>query len=139
MPYSGGFPVSSGLIFPRYVKHYLDHGFRGIADVHEVRNVGVPAFCVSHFQLSTYGHFLMEVLPKVLLARGLQRAGMKIPIAFPSDVGAASAIVAMLCGPDGLLQYESRRECLKLSAAVLPSMMTSSLVCMISSLPRSGC
>jgi capsular polysaccharide biosynthesis protein len=91
-----------------------------------VRNVGVPAFCVSHFQMGTYGHFLTEVLPKVLLARALQRAGLKIPIAFPSDAGAASTIVAMLCGPDGLLQYESRRECLSLSAAVLPSMMMAS-------------
>jgi O-antigen biosynthesis protein WbqL len=125
MPYKGGLPVTSEVVFPRYVEAYFDLGHRSIAPVIEARYVDVPVFCVSHFNMATYGHFLMEVLPKLLLVRALQRAGLKVPLAFPSDAGAVSTIVATLFEPDELLFYESRRESLTLRMAVLPSMMTS--------------
>lgn len=71
-PYRGGVPVTSERVYPKYVKRYFDGGFvQGFADVQGVREAGVPAFCISHFNMTTYGHFLMEVLPKVLLARSL--------------------------------------------------------------------
>jgi hypothetical protein len=125
-PYRYDVPLTDERIFPEYVKRYFDTGLvRGFADVQVVREVDVTAFCVSHFNMRTYGHFLLEIFPKVLLANELQRAGFKIPIIFPSDAGPISDIVKHLCESELLLSYESKREILRPSSVIMPSMMIS--------------
>ena len=125
-PYRDGLPVTSDRLFPDYVQRYFKDGLvRGFANVEEVREVDAPVFCVSHFNMRTYGHFLLEVLPKVLLVKELQQAGLKIPIVFPSDAGPIFNIVTQICGSDGVLPYESRREILRPQSVIFPSMMIS--------------
>jgi capsular polysaccharide biosynthesis protein len=126
-PYRDGVPLADECLFPEYIKRYFDNGLaREAIDVSGVREADGAVFCVSQFNMRTYGHFLLEVFPKILLVNEMQRAGFKIPLAFPSDAGPISSIVTHICKSGDLLPYESQREILRPSAVILPSLMISS-------------
>ena len=124
LPYENAALVFLQGVYPNYVKDYHEKGLLPTPiDVQQVRRVEEPTFCVSHFSMATYGHFLVEVLPKILLALELRDAGMPARIAFPSDAGAISEIVKAICPEQSLLMYESKAERLQLRVSLHPSLM----------------
>ena len=75
LPYKNAALLFLQGVLPDYVKDYHEKGLLPTPiDVQQVRRVEEPTFCVSHFSMATYGHFLVEVLPKILLALELRDA-----------------------------------------------------------------
>ena len=124
LPHSDDAPVLVPGVQPRYVGIHHELGLvpKPVA-ANRLRLVDEPAFCVSHFNMRIYGHFLVEVLPKILLALALRESGVAARIAFPSDAGRVSGIVKALCPAESLLLYESKTERIRLRASLHPSMM----------------
>lgn len=128
MPYKEGRAIVSERIQPSYARHFYTDGhielFR-YPETKSVRRVREPVFVVSHFNMRTYGHFLFEVLPKLLLVKRLHAAGWRFPLAFPRTQPAFTAIVRLVCPEVRLLGYADGRETLALSLALMPSQMVS--------------
>jgi capsular polysaccharide biosynthesis protein len=124
--YRDGAPIFAHGLYPDHVKTWHDKGVLGCLDVEHVVDHDEPAFCVTTFPLRTYGHFLLEMLPKILLALALQEGGRNARIAFPSDAGAATEIVKRICPPESLLLYESRKERLRLRTSLHPTLLMQS-------------
>ena len=72
--------------------------------------------------MGVYGHFLLEVLPKLLLARELWRLGFRVRVAFPTDAPPVSAIVEQFLDDDQLITYEWKSERLRAPLAIFPSL-----------------
>jgi O-antigen biosynthesis protein WbqL len=126
LAYKNGAPVCIIDIYPDYIARYHAAGLVPPArSVDGLRIVEEPAFCVSHFNMTIYGHFLLEVLPKVLLARALQDQGFPARIVFPADAGPITEIVRTLCPEESLLLYESAQERLALRRSLHPGIMFS--------------
>lgn len=130
MPYLDGIAITSDRVYPSYVASYYENprlleqfAFPTVA---VERQITESAFCLTHFNMMTYGHFLLEVLPKLLLAARLRTRGVDAKVAFPATVkrGIAEALLEVV-GPEALVLYQPRREGLRLSRALLPSLMTS--------------
>lgn len=124
----GTTPILGFDLYPDYVKRWYDEGHIkrfGFPTTEYYWTEHEPAFVVSNFNMATYGHFLLEVLPKLLLAKALRRAGNAAKIAFPGDVAWATQIVKTICEPSELVTYESKKEMLRLRAALLPTRLTS--------------
>jgi glycosyl transferase family 61 len=126
MAYRGDQAICDSLLFPRYLASFYEvaiaEDYFAFPQVDDMRSIDEPVFCVSHLNMRTYGHFLLEVLPKLLLARELWRLGFRIRVAFPSDAPPVSAIVEMLLDGDQLLTYESESERLRAPIAIFPSL-----------------
>jgi Glycosyltransferase 61 len=126
MGYQGDQPICDPALFPPYVaKSYEDkivEAYYGFPQVDDVRSIDEPVFCVSQFSMGVYGHFLLEVLPKLLLARELWRLGFRVRVAFPTDAPPVSAIVEQFLDDDQLITYESRSERLRAPLAIFPSL-----------------
>jgi Glycosyltransferase 61 len=118
--------ICDSALFPPYVAKFYEDGvvedYFGFPQVDDVRSIDEPVFCLSHFNMRTYGHFLLEVLPKLLLARELWRLGFRVRVAFPTDAPPVSAIVELLLDGDQLLPYESKSERLRAPVAIFPSL-----------------
>ncbi len=126
MGYRDDQPIYDSALFPPYVaKSYQDGIVEDRFDfpqVDDVRSIDEPVFCLSHFNMRTYGHFLLEVLPKLLLARELWQLGFRVRVAFPTDAPPVSAIVELLLDGDQLMTYESKSERLRAPLAIFPSL-----------------
>jgi O-antigen biosynthesis protein WbqL len=85
-------------IFPTYVKAYTDNGMAPIygrtgettdgllARASELESITLPAcYTFIHFNL-VYGHFLLEMAPKLLLIKELYEKGERFPIVLPSAI-----------------------------------------------------
>lgn len=128
MPYKKGGAIVSEQIHPSYVRRFYVEGhidLFGYPEATRARRVRRPVFVVSHFNMRTYGHFLYEVLPKLLLVKRLHASGWRFPIAFPKSQPAYTAIVRRICPEVPILGYDDGREKLLLSLALMPSQMTS--------------
>jgi O-antigen biosynthesis protein WbqL len=113
-----------------YVPEYLEtglgaFGFTFATEVPLVRDAAGPVFVVSHFNMSTYGHFLLEVLPKVLLSRHLIEQGRDIKVAFPATAAYVSEIVREIVPAEQLVEYDSRNVRLRCGSAYFPSFLMS--------------
>lgn len=125
MPHTANGPICDTDVYRPYVARYFaNRPADRFPAVDRLRCIDEPVFVISHFNMSTYGHFLLEVLPKLLLARALRRSGMPIRIAFPDDAPRVPALNS-ICAADDLVTYASRRERLRMPLAWLPTQMTS--------------
>jgi capsular polysaccharide biosynthesis protein len=89
----------------------------------EIIEVDVPVGVVLHPNL-VYGHFLLEMLPRLLLLAHLRTLGHAFAVAVPSDAPEwTRAFVALLFGPDETLSYHSKRQRVRAPCFILPSMM----------------
>jgi capsular polysaccharide biosynthesis protein len=128
-PYKYRKPIASDRIFPAYVADYAAQNSNAPAAQPETRGVphtiDDPVFCVTHFNVGVYGHFLMEVLPKVVLAQRMIADGLPAKIAFPVNLpeGIVQAVTAI--GSSNLVLYDASRTTLKLRLALLPSNVAS--------------
>ena len=126
LPYQDGEMIFVPGVHPKYVQIYYEKGALGLAtDATPIRYVEAPTFFVTSFVTSIYGHFLLEGLPKILLAMALRERGVNARVAFPSDAGAVTQIVRSICPEDSLLLYESAKERLRLRLSLHPSLMAS--------------
>jgi capsular polysaccharide biosynthesis protein len=124
LPYKDGAVVFVPGVHQNYIKAYYDKGVLGLAsEAPSVRTIEAPTFFVTSFVSATYGHFLLEVLPKILLALALRERGIDARIAFPSDIGPVSDIVKSICPQESLLLYESAKERLVLRRSLHPSLL----------------
>ena len=125
-PHTEQGPICDTDVYPAYVGRFFAKGLvNRFPAVDRLRCIDEPVFVISHFNMETYGHFLLEVLPKLLLARALRRSGMPLRIAFPDDARRISALVNSICAADDLVTYASKRERLRVPLAWLPTRMTS--------------
>jgi capsular polysaccharide biosynthesis protein len=126
MVYRGDQPICDSALFPPYLAKFYEaviaEDYFAFPQVDDVRSIDEPVFCVSHLNMRTYGHFLLEVLPKLLLARELWRLGFRVRVAFPTDAPPVSAIVELLLDGDQLMTYESKSERLRAPLAIFPSL-----------------
>lgn len=126
MAHKDGAPACVADIYPDYIAQYHAAGYLpSVADVERLRVVEEPAFCVSHFNMRIYGHFLLEVLPKLLLARSLQEKGFPARIVFPANAGPVTDVTRSICPEGSLLLYQSAQERLALRRSLHPGVMFS--------------
>lgn len=110
-------------IQPNYVRDYCEKGLLAPPLPGEIEEVSEPVFCVTTFTLPTYGHFLLETVPKLMLALHLREIGVAARIAFPSNAGLITEIAKAICPPDSLLLYDSARVSLRLNVSLHPSLL----------------
>lgn len=128
MPYLDDAVVADPPIKPAYMRQYYETGLIdafGYPKVNRVRRVRSPAFVVSHFNMRTYGHFLLEVLPKLFLVRELYSMGLRFPVVLPASLQTYIKIAMAACPNVRWLIYDDRRERLHLSTALLPTVLSS--------------
>jgi O-antigen biosynthesis protein WbqL len=129
MPYLNDRVIWTTDIYPSYVRDFYSNGnirAYGYPDTKKVRPVKHPTFVISHFNMRTYGHFLLEVLPKLMLIKELYASGLRYPIAFPASQPTFLGIVRAAFPEAKLLIYNDRKERLGLKLALLPSLPISS-------------
>jgi O-antigen biosynthesis protein WbqL len=124
-PHHDGRPIADERIYPSYVAQwyankFVDEGRYRLTPAPEMAGPS-PAFVVSHFNMNVYGHFLLEVLPKLLVARELQRAGIRAPVILPSSQMWLARIAAWVVGSSGILFYQDPKHRLRIAQALLPS------------------
>lgn len=115
-------------VYPAYVGEFYESGgidAFGYPVVVRRRRVSRPAYVVTHFNMRTYGHFLLEVLPKLLVIERLYALGQRWPVVFPASMRPLRAIVRAACPRLELLIYDDRRETLALPLALLPTLTLS--------------
>jgi hypothetical protein len=111
-----------------YVEDYIaqgleTYGFKFSTTAEYVVESPEPLFIVSHFNMSTYGHFLLEVLPKILLARELRSQGHPARIAFPSTAAYVSDLVLQVFPESDFCLVDSETTWLRTKKAYLPTML----------------
>jgi glycosyltransferase involved in cell wall biosynthesis len=125
MPYQGSAPITDQRLYPRYVADFYKHKWLDrfhFPAVEAVRTIDEPVFCVTHFNMTTYGHFLLEVLPKIIVGTNLLRSGrVQAKIAFPANCDMLLPIVKTICSDEEILTYDDSREKLKVPLALIPS------------------
>ena len=125
MPYAAGVPITDTRLYPTYVAHYYAEDLIrtfSFPTVDTVRVLDEPIFCITHFNMLTYGHFLLEVLPKLLVCKRLRATGRAKPrIAFPVNNLLWKSIVQTVCSPEELVPYDDSRERLRVPVAMIPS------------------
>ncbi len=114
--------------YPAYVRSFYEGGaidLFGYPSVRKRRRVRRPVYVVTHFNMRTYGHFLLEVLPKLLLVERLYTMGQAHPVAFPRSQPGLLAIAQAACPGVDWLIYDDAKEVLELPLALLPTMTMS--------------
>lgn len=128
MPYQDDAPLTDSRIYPSYVDYYYAQNLLerfGFPRVAQSRSLNEPVFCVTHFNMLTYGHFLMEVLPKLLVCRRIRHRGESTArIAFPMNLQPLKPMLMTLFTPDEILPYDDSKERLKAPLAFVPSVGT---------------
>lgn len=128
MPYKDGAVIVSERVQPSYARVFYQSGhidLFGYPEVAKVRRVRGPAFVVSHFNMRTYGHFLHEVLPRLLVVKQLHAAGWRFPIVFPKSLPGFTDMVRLTCPEVRLITYADDRERVEIALALMPSPMVS--------------
>jgi hypothetical protein len=127
MPYVRGEPVVTDRIYPTYVARYVsDPALMALFNFPRVESTASqpgPVFFVTHFNTRVYGHFLMEVLPKILLARQLRAGGIAARIACPVNLprGVVEAAVAVCGDPGHLILFDAGRVRLSTRLGLFPT------------------
>jgi hypothetical protein len=129
-PYRDGLPILSPRLFRTiHLRSFYEAGwereFGGMPIPRAERRIEEPVYCVTHFKMTGYGHFLLEVFPKLLLIRELRAAGHRWRVALPSTIPLITPMLQEVCGADDILYYDNRSERLSLTRAILPTVMTS--------------
>lgn len=105
--------------------HALPPDFVGALDLvgAELLRLDQPIAIAFHPNL-VWGHFLVEILPKLFLVNLLGRLGRPIPLAVPAEAPEWAKRFAVTYGaPGGLLWYDPKRQVITAPAFVVPSMM----------------
>jgi capsular polysaccharide biosynthesis protein len=105
--------------------HNLPGDFGGSLDLPaaEVIRLDQPLAVAFHPNL-VWGHFLVEVLPRLFLVNLLGRMGRRIPLAAPAEAPDwAKRFAVTYGGPGGVLWYEPKRQMVTAPAFVVPGMM----------------
>lgn len=128
MAYHRGQPLVLPDFYPSYVGQRYDPDQVNaycVPAVDWTREFDEPVVFVSNWSMQTYGHFLLEVLPKILLYKTLRTAGMRAKLAFPSDAAYVSVIINQILQPDEIIFYQSTQETLRVPLAIFPSVPVS--------------
>ena len=105
--------------------HSLDECQRGALFREDVITINLdgPVASVLHPNL-VYGHFLLEIFPKLHLLSRLRAAGLVFPVALPEQISPwVKAIVGLYFSPEEILHYDVRNTRIRSPCFVLPSMM----------------
>jgi O-antigen biosynthesis protein WbqL len=125
MPYLDGDVIADETIFPAYARQYYHSGlvdsFNHLPTT-RYRDVWAPTYVIAHFNMRTYGHFLLEVLPKCLIVRELHAMGLKYRVAFPHSLLPFASILKDAFPEISFLIYDDYREGLRLRTALLPTL-----------------
>jgi capsular polysaccharide biosynthesis protein len=80
------------------------------------------AFFVSHFNQSVYGHFLLEIVPKLFHIQALRLAGIEIPIVLSNQAASWIApIIRTVCPGIEILEFNPKVEVLRIKKCLLIS------------------
>jgi hypothetical protein len=114
------FEVGNLILFPRYIKKYFLEGkvykAYGCESIHNL-NVSTlkeiklkEAFTFIHFN-QVYGHWLIEMLPKLIVINEAYKQGIKLPIILPITSPAFMITFALEINPEFIfLQYDPNYE-----------------------------
>lgn len=81
------------------------------------------AFVITHFN-SMYGHWLLEIFPKLFAIKALMRQGLKAPILVPSHLfGFVKATLADVVPECKVIEYDRLVNTVRVKRAILPGMM----------------
>src|SRR5205823_4782580 len=109
-------------LFPRYIHSLQTSGIIQTPKTRSVGSVADPVYCVTHFNVNSYGHFLLECLPKLLVVDYLYEIGHRFPIIIPTDLPQfARSIIRKVSEDFILLDYDVTAP-LEISRILLPTM-----------------
>lgn len=81
------------------------------------------AFVPLHFNMSVYGHFLLEIVPRLMVIRRLAEQGFRYPILlFGGGWPWIAQIMEIICPDNPIVRFDPRRQGVRLRNALLPPM-----------------
>lgn len=115
---------------PAYVPHWIAEGwiagrFRHFAEVSpDLPMLDIEtAFVPLHFNMAVYGHFLLEIVPRLLVIRALAEQGFRYPILlFDGGVPWIARIMTVICPDNPILRFDPRKQGVRVKNAILPPM-----------------
>lgn len=118
------FPAGS---VPEYVSRWVAEGwfsdhfpvFAGVTQlgIREVETAFVPF----HFNMSVYGHFLLEIVPRLFLIRELAARGYTYPIVlFSGGASWVQKLTETICPKNKIILYDRNTEALRVKNALIP-------------------
>ena len=117
--------VSAPDIMPPYVRYFYNNGLVGVKSGKwpKERVTSGPVYLVTNFNTDQYGHFLLESLPRLFIAKLLYDDGFRFPILIPSTFPEfARRIATMLHKDFEFLEFEVQRDIILADRVLLPSM-----------------
>jgi capsular polysaccharide biosynthesis protein len=126
--YVGDAPICAPLLYPGYVQNYYADGTieqLGYPDSGDVRVHDGPAYVITHFNIMTYGHFLLEIMPKLFAIKVLYQCGYAFPIVFPKSASMYAPVLKAIHDQFEVLFYQDRTERLRLLLGLFPSALAS--------------
>jgi O-antigen biosynthesis protein WbqL len=112
--------------YPFYVANWIENDLsrsHWAVEPKTVTRVLEPVYVISHFN-PIYGHWLLEILPKLFSIADLVRKGVVRPIVVPSWMPKlVSETIALIVPECPILTYDWVSEGLHLRRAILPGMM----------------
>lgn len=108
-----------------YTKLWYDQdNIRHMGFIYDVRGIKIvrEAYLVSHFNMRTYGHFLMEVLPKLFVAKALHARGMTAPILLPTIEPWMLDILETVVPEMDVVTYDPKQEVALVQNGYIPTL-----------------
>jgi O-antigen biosynthesis protein WbqL len=127
MPTQDGRFVQAWTAYPPYIAKYLEAGLQPETwayDRWRLKTWRIPrAFALAHFNLM-WGHWLLEVFPKLFAIRELNRLGVAAPILLPANAPeyALGMIEDVLPGQQ-VIVYDPRTHKVNVGRLILPPML----------------
>jgi capsular polysaccharide biosynthesis protein len=129
MAYVEGEPICGLRLFQPYVPEHFRSGRIKSAykfpETTDVIDYDRPAFIITNFNQYTYGHFLLEVMPKAFVVRELYAAGYSFPIVWPQSMSNMAPVFKAIHPDIELLYYDDKAVRLQVPLGLFPSAMTS--------------
>ena len=132
MPHKYRKPITRARVFHPYVADIIGNSSvmraYNFPAVEAEYSIDDTVFCVTHVNVTVYGHFLLEVLPKLLVAQRLIMNGLDAKIVFPVNVqpGIFQAACAA-SAPIEIVGYDATKTRLRLPRGLLISSVASAM------------
>ncbi len=119
-------------VYPEYYKNYLIN-FIPLGSNLDYKKLDVitldqkPVCIISHFNTNTYGHFILEVLPKLFLLKLLCAAGFDFDLVISNETpNNYEQIIRLSIDPYkvNIIRFDPAKEFIRARSVLFPSMMS---------------
>jgi capsular polysaccharide biosynthesis protein len=130
--FAGSQPFIPSEEYPGYLRDVVNHPSRKDR-LHELNenaadNVIESAFVISHIHAKIYGHFLLEIAPKVLIIKMYYEQGIRLPIVLSSRDPSYISEFIRLAIPDAQIIVAESEKGLLVESCLLPSQLNTYLL-----------